>query len=163
MRRAYSCECADINPFAIARQCLGQLSCQFLSRSRVAQRDAGVFPSGRSSTCRGFRPVTTNSDIKPWPLGQSHQSHAETIKFEFVGGGDGAMTREDILLHLVNHATYHRGFVTTLLFPLKPNGAASDLTVFLRDAWPDMSQKTRETIARANPKTLNGPLLRCSI
>ena len=50
------------------------------------------------------------------------------------------MTRQDILLHLVNHATYHRGFVSTLLYPLlNPLGlemAGTDLTVFLRDAWP---------------------------
>ena len=72
---------------------------------------------------------------------------AETITFEFVGGGEGAMTREDILLHLVNHATYHRGFVSTLLFPLKTKGAASDLTVFLRDVWPDMSRQIRENAA----------------
>ena len=65
---------------------------------------------------------------------------AETITFEFVGGGEGALTREDILLHLVNHATYHRGFVSTLLFPLKTKGAPNDLTVFLRDVWPDMSR-----------------------
>lgn len=60
---------------------------------------------------------------------------AEVIEFEFVGGGHGAMTREDILLHLVNHATYHRGFISTLLYPFKTKGAASDLTVFLRDVW----------------------------
>ena len=72
---------------------------------------------------------------------------AETVSFEFVGGGAGAMTREDILLHLVNHATYHRGFVSTLLFPLKTKGAASDLTVFLRDVWPDMATKLKENAA----------------
>jgi len=72
---------------------------------------------------------------------------AETIRFEFVGGGAGAMTREDILLHLANHATYHRGFVSTLLFPLKTKGAASDLTVFLRDIWPDMAAKLKENAA----------------
>ncbi len=60
---------------------------------------------------------------------------AETVSFTFVGGGTGAMTREDILLHLVNHATYHRGFVSTLMFPLEAGGAANDLTVFLRDVW----------------------------
>lgn len=64
---------------------------------------------------------------------------AEVIEFEYVGGGDGAMTREDILLHLSNHATYHRGFVSTLMYPFKLNGAANDLTVFLRDAWPKMT------------------------
>lgn len=61
---------------------------------------------------------------------------AEPIAFRFVGGGEGVMTREDILLHLVNHATYHRGFVSTLLFMLGVKGAPSDLTVFLRDVWP---------------------------
>lgn len=68
------------------------------------------------------------------------QELAGVITFEFVGGGHGAMTREDILLHLVNHATYHRGFVSTLLYPIKPELAASDLTVFLRDAWPTLSK-----------------------
>jgi len=77
----------------------------------------------------------------------SEAEQAEIISFEFVGGGEGAMTREDILLHLVNHATYHRGFVSTLLFPLISKGAASDLTVFLRDVWPEISQNTGENAA----------------
>lgn len=72
---------------------------------------------------------------------------AEMITFTFVGGGEGAMTREDILLHLVNHATYHRGFVSTLLYPLKTKGAAGDLTVFLRDVWPEMARAIRENAA----------------
>lgn len=66
---------------------------------------------------------------------------AEVVRFSFVDGGEGAMTREDILLHLVNHATYHRGFVSTLLFPLKVRMAATDLTVFLRDAWPGIARR----------------------
>ena len=46
--------------------------------------------------------------------------------------------RKEILMHLVNHSTYHRGFVSTLLYPLKFKVAANDLTVFLRDVWTDM-------------------------
>ena len=60
---------------------------------------------------------------------------AETIDFDFVGGGKGAMRREDILLHLANHATYHRGFVSPRLYPLVKGGAATDLTVFICDVW----------------------------
>ena len=71
---------------------------------------------------------------------------ADVITFEFVGGGTGAMTREDILLHLVNHATYHRGFISSLLYPLPKKGSASDLTVFLRDVWPDMARKNRGAV-----------------
>lgn len=59
----------------------------------------------------------------------------ETIEFAFVDGGKASMTRGNILLHLVNHATYHRGFVSTLIYPLAGDSKASDFTVFLRDAW----------------------------
>ncbi len=60
----------------------------------------------------------------------------EVINFTFVGGGDGAMTRAEILLHLVNHATYHRGFISDMLYQVPHKGDANDLPVFLRDAWP---------------------------
>ena len=60
----------------------------------------------------------------------------EVINFTFVGGGDGAMTRLEILLHLVNHSTYHRGFISDMLYQVPHKGDNNDLPVFLRDAWP---------------------------
>jgi len=71
----------------------------------------------------------------------------EVVDFTFVGGGEGTMTRAEILLHLVNHATYHRGFVSTLMFPYKLDGKANDLTVFLRDAWPGLTRQDRSLAA----------------
>jgi uncharacterized damage-inducible protein DinB len=68
----------------------------------------------------------------------SSEALDETIEFEFVGGGDGAMTRQEILLHLVNHATYHRGFISDMLSQVPFSGDANDLSVFLRDAWPSL-------------------------
>jgi uncharacterized damage-inducible protein DinB len=58
---------------------------------------------------------------------------AEPIRFQYIGGGDGVMTRGEILLHLVNHATYHRGFVGDMLNQASVKPPATDLTVFLRD------------------------------
>lgn len=63
---------------------------------------------------------------------------AERIEFEFIGGGKGAMSRGDILLHVVNHTTYHRGHVADMLyhlddFPLLKNLPSTDLPVFLRE------------------------------
>jgi uncharacterized damage-inducible protein DinB len=58
------------------------------------------------------------------------------VNFEFIGGGRGAMTREEIILHLVNHATYHRGFVGDMLKQVPYYWPANDLTVFLRDHYP---------------------------
>ncbi len=63
------------------------------------------------------------------------------VSFHFVDGGAGTMSREDILLHLANHATYHRGFVSTLLFTTAARPEASDLSVFLRDVWPTIAMR----------------------
>lgn len=66
----------------------------------------------------------------------SEEDLSEVVEFEFVGGGDGAMSREDILLHLVNHGTYHRGFVGDMMYHIDvPPPQANDLPVFLRDVW----------------------------
>lgn len=63
----------------------------------------------------------------------SAQSLHEVVQFQFVGGGDGAMTRQEILLHVVNHGTYHRGFVGDMLYQAMVTPPASDLPVYLRD------------------------------
>jgi uncharacterized damage-inducible protein DinB len=60
----------------------------------------------------------------------------ERVDFKFVGGGDGSMTRGEIILHLVNHTSYHRGFVADLFYDIPARPPTTDLTVFLRDARP---------------------------
>lgn len=60
----------------------------------------------------------------------------ETVRFTFVGGGEGAMTRGEILLHVVNHTTYHRGFVANLFSQIPAQPPTTDLPVFLRDVPP---------------------------
>lgn len=61
-------------------------------------------------------------------------AHDEIVSFRFVDGGPGAMTRGDILLHIVNHKTYHRGWVADLFFQAGARPPAMDFTVFVRDA-----------------------------
>lgn len=57
---------------------------------------------------------------------------AETVEFEFIGGGIGRMSRRDILLHVVNHTTYHRGHAADMLYQLRISPPTTDLPVFLR-------------------------------
>ena len=73
----------------------------------------------------------------------SQEELDEVVRFTFVGGGKGAMTRLEILLHLVNHATYHRGFISDMLYqlPVPAPRESNDLSVFLRDAWPKIQAK----------------------
>ena len=44
------------------------------------------------------------------------------------------MTRGDILLHIVNHKTYHRGWVADMFFQENVRPPATDLPVYLREA-----------------------------
>lgn len=56
----------------------------------------------------------------------------ECVKFEFIGGGPGSMRRRDILLHVVNHTTYHRGHAADILYHLGIFPPTTDLPVFLK-------------------------------
>jgi uncharacterized damage-inducible protein DinB len=58
------------------------------------------------------------------------------VNFTFVGGGQGSMSRADILVHLVNHTTYHRGNVASAIYQVPAKPPTTDLPVFLRDALP---------------------------
>ncbi len=65
--------------------------------------------------------------------GLDDTAHGEVVHFKFVDGGAGAMTRGDMLLHVVNHKTYHRGYVADMLYQAAARPPTMDLPVFLRD------------------------------
>ena len=46
------------------------------------------------------------------------------------------MSRRDIVLHVVNHTTYHRGHVADMLYDMGVFPPATDLPVFLRETAP---------------------------
>lgn len=69
-----------------------------------------------------------------WSAAQSPASLAESVRFRFIDGGESTMTRGAILLHVVNHATYHRGWVAEMFFAVPAENPATDLPVFPRDA-----------------------------
>ncbi len=55
----------------------------------------------------------------------------QVVEFSFIGGGPGSMTREEILLHVVNHATYHRGHIADMMYNCSAEPPTTDLPVFL--------------------------------
>ena len=72
-----------------------------------------------------------------WSDRMTEASLDETVRFTFVDGGEGVMTRNEILLHLVNHTSYHRGFVADLFFQVPARPPTTDLPVFLREVAKD--------------------------
>ena len=79
--------------------------------------------------------------------------HKEVVQFKFVDGGEGTMTRGDMLLHIVNHKTYHRGVVADMLYQAGSKPPVMDLPVFLRDGEPVSSPESNDQCSRgANSK-----------
>ena len=68
---------------------------------------------------------------------QTESTLEQIVNFKFVDGGAGALCRGDILLHVVNHKTYHRGYVADMLYECDSHPPVIDLPVFLRDVQPD--------------------------
>ncbi len=58
----------------------------------------------------------------------------EDVHFTLIGGNKGVMTRAEILLHVVNHTSYHRGFVADLFYQVPgARPPTTDLPVYLRE------------------------------
>ena len=55
----------------------------------------------------------------------------EPVRFTLIGGKQGEMRRSDIVLHMVNHTSYHRGFVADLFYQVPARPPLTDLPVFL--------------------------------
>ena len=76
-------------------------------------------------------------DIDAWYIHYAQNLHEsareEVVNFTFIGGGSGSMIRSDILLHVVNHATYHRGHIAGMIYQIPAHPPTTDLPVFLRD------------------------------
>ncbi len=68
-----------------------------------------------------------------WSDAQTEASLAEDVHFTLTGGTKGVMTRGSILLHVVNHHTYHRGWVSDQFFEIPLQPPTTDLPVFLRE------------------------------
>lgn len=51
--------------------------------------------------------------------------------FALIGGRPGEMRRSEIVLHVVNHTSYHRGFVADMFCQVPARPPLTDLPVFL--------------------------------
>ena len=69
-----------------------------------------------------------------WSDALSGAALDEKVDFTLIGGNRGVMTRGEILLHIVNHTTYHRGFAADLFYQVPARPPTTDLPVFLREA-----------------------------
>jgi len=72
-----------------------------------------------------------NEWLSTWAAAQTDESLRTAVTFRLVSGDEGTMVRGEILLHIVNHATYHRGWVSDLFFQIPAKPPTTDWNVFL--------------------------------
>jgi len=69
-----------------------------------------------------------------WADAQSDASLAQTVEYTLIGGNRGAMTRSEILLHVLMHDNYHRGYVADMIYEVPGCRPPSmDLPVYMRE------------------------------
>ena len=78
-----------------------------------------------------------NDWIIDWAAAQSDVSLDEDVPFTFVNGAKAVMKRGEMLLHLVTHDSYHRGWVAEMFFEVGARPPETDLSVFLCEASQD--------------------------
>jgi uncharacterized damage-inducible protein DinB len=66
---------------------------------------------------------------------------AERIDFVFTDGAPGRMSREEMLMHVINHGTGHRGQVSALMLLNAVSPARDGFTTYLHDA--EVSRRRR--------------------
>ena len=107
-------------------------------RAHLSGRPHG-FTTRNPQDCPGFAELRTGqADMDAWYVGYADNLDEalcdQEVRFEFIGGNPGAMSRRDMLLHVVNHGTYHRGHVADMMYLLNVQPPTTDFPVFLRNA-----------------------------
>ncbi len=72
-----------------------------------------------------------NTWLNDWVSRQDAARLSETVSFEYISGRPGQMARGAMLLHLSHHKTYHRGWISQMLFELGVKPPETDLSVYL--------------------------------
>ena len=75
-----------------------------------------------------------NAWFMAWSDAQTEATLEEPVRFTLTGGNKGVMTRGEILLHVVTHHSYPRGWVADLFFQVPAQPPTMDLPVFAREA-----------------------------
>lgn len=96
------------------------------------------FTSRNPDDCPTFDQLQTDQrTIDDWYLDYAEvlqPDHGrEVLEIAFIGGGGAPMSRTEILQHVVNHTTYHRGHIADMVYPIPAKPPVTDFPVFLRE------------------------------
>lgn len=108
-------------------------------RAHIEGRGHG-YNSRRTETPLPLRELSSvMSVLDHWLIGVADEFSpsdlTKVVDYRSVDGEPNTMSYEEILFHLINHATYHIGYVSDMMYQIPKEPPTTDLTVFLRDVW----------------------------
>ncbi|WP_419709857.1 DinB family protein [Pseudomonas sp. NFX224] len=74
-----------------------------------------------------------------WSVRQTDASLDKPLRFTFISGESGTMSAGAMLMHVVNHASYHRGWVIQMYFEIPAMPPMTDLPIYLRETDPNFN------------------------
>lgn len=83
------------------------------------------------------RLLASNTWLQAYAASTPADELADDLHFQFLDGKGGTMTRLEVLFHLVNHGTYHRGAIGRALDQAGGLRPADTYTVFIHAMEPE--------------------------
>ena len=68
-----------------------------------------------------------------WSRQQTAESLAASVPFTYTSGASAEMTRAAMFMHLINHKTFHRGWVSEMFFDFGSRPPQTDISVYLTE------------------------------
>jgi len=90
----------------------------------------------------GKRLAASNEWLQGYARSASPAQLQESIRFTFTDGKPGLLSREEVIFHLVNHGSYHRGAIGHALDMANASRPADTFTVFIHSAEPQRRGET---------------------
>ncbi|NUT77695.1 damage-inducible protein DinB [Pseudomonas sp. C1C7] len=81
-----------------------------------------------------------------WADRQTDASLDKPLRFTFVSGESGTMSAGAMFLHVVNHASYHRGWIVQIYFEIPAMPPMTDLPVYMRETDPHFNSLNAPTV-----------------
>lgn len=132
---------------AVRRFTISRLAIKALSHSHVVdrifaahlQRKAHPYTSANLSQLPTLDDLAadiraTDQEYIAYVSGLDRDALAERIDFVFTDGAPGRMSREEMLVHVINHGTGHRGQVSALMLLNAAAPAKDGFTTYLHEA-----------------------------
>ncbi len=126
-----------VSSFSSVRDTLAHiLGVEWVWLERLQRRSPRAIPAAREYADVALlrkRWAELEEKMREYAQGVTQTELDEVVEYQTLSFGSGKNPRWQMIHHVVNHGTYHRGQVATMLRQLGTKGVGTDLIAFYRE------------------------------